>query len=117
MPGDLRWAPAAKANDCALDLPNAAFATKELARGMAFPTGADWARLETLGRCLKGRPRFVLNYDYQDIPDNVTTYADSDWVVCTEPRQSTSGVLVLLGKYSIKPWSTTQATCELAPEG
>ena len=57
---------AARANYLAADRPDIQYAVKEVCRKMAKPARGDWQKLVRLGRYLKGAPRCVLEYAWQD---------------------------------------------------
>ena len=55
----------ARLNFLAQDRHDIAYATKELARGMANPTEADMERLKRMGRYLSGRMRYIVWYKFR----------------------------------------------------
>ena len=57
---------AARANDLAADRPDIQYAVKEICRKIAMPVEGDCHKLVRLGRCLKGSPRCVLEYRWQE---------------------------------------------------
>ena len=105
---------AARANDLALDRPDIAFAAKELCREFAQPTKSSYARLKRLARYLKGKPRLVWKFPYQDETSELTVFVDTDFAGCMKTRRSTSGGAALRGTHLIKAWSTTQTTVALS---
>ena len=70
---------AARANYLAADRPDIQYAVKEICRKMAKPVRGDWQKLVRLGRYLKGAPRCVLEFAWQDSCVSPTGYSDSDW--------------------------------------
>ena len=104
----------ARANYIAQDRAEIQFAVKELARGMSAPTVEHWAALKRLGRYLKGCPRIVTRFEYQDFPGRLRVSVDSDWAGCAVTRKSTSGGVVQLGNHSLKSWSSTQSVIALS---
>ena len=68
-----------RANCLAADRPEIQFAVKKLATSMAAPTNANWQELKRLGRYLKGKPRLVIKYEWQDAITRLTAFSDSDW--------------------------------------
>ena len=77
---------------------------------MSSPTQEDQNKLKRLGRYLKGRPRAVLLYPWQDAVDTIDIYSDANWAGCHRSRKSTSGGAIVLGKGCVKTWSKTQNT-------
>ena len=57
---------AARANYLAQDRGDTQFATKEICRDMAKPTLGGWRRLKRLAGYLRGRPRVVQRYAWQE---------------------------------------------------
>ena len=90
------------------------YAVKELARKMSKPDNADLERMRRLARFLKGRPRSVTWYRYQEEPNTLEVFTDSDWAGCRVTRRSTSGGCAMAGTHFIKAWSKTQATRALS---
>ena len=104
----------ARLNYLSPDRPDIAYAVKELARAMSNPNNGDWARLKRLGRYVKGRPRLVQMYEWQNAQRTVTTYSDADWAGCKQTRKSTTGGCIKIGHHTIKGWSKTQALVALS---
>ena len=90
------------------------FAIKELSRGMAHPTEEDKGRLKKLVRFLKGSPRYINHYCYQEAVDRIVVWTDTDFAGCRKGRKSTSGGMMMLGTHVIKSWSTNQAVIALS---
>ena len=90
------------------------FAIKELSRGMAKPTEEDRGRLKKLVRFLKGSPRYINHYCYQEAVDRIVVWTDTDFAGCRKGRKSTSGGMMMLGTHVIKSWSTNQAVVALS---
>ena len=76
----------ARANFLAADRGDIIYTVKECARCMSEPTERDWGKLVRLGRYLKGRPRLVVWYEYQDEQTQVHVYSDTDWAGCRKTR-------------------------------
>ena len=55
-----------------------------------------------------------MKYEYQDLPEYVTVWTDTDYAGCRRTRKSTSGGLVTLGDHVLKTWSQTQAVIALS---
>ncbi len=104
---------AARANYLAADRVDCQFPAKEVCRWMASPTEGSWAALKRLCRYLVGLPRMVYLYRFQDA-ESVEVYTDTDWAGCPRTRKSTSGGCVMLGRHTIKSWSSTQSSIALS---
>jgi len=102
---------AARANYLAMDRPDISFATKELCRRMQAPT--DMAALRRVARYLKGEPRVVSFYEWQETGD-LSVYVDTDFAGCQKTRKSTSGGVAMMGKHWVKHWSSTQKIITLS---
>ena len=63
---------------------------------------------------MKGTPRIVWRYDWQEAKKEVEVYTDSDWAGCMRTRKSTSGGVIKVGRHIIKAWATTQKTVALS---
>ena len=66
-----------------------------------------------LCRYLVGLPRMVFRYQWQSA-ETIDVYTDTDFAGCPRTRKSTSGGCVLIGKHTIKSWSSTQASIALS---
>ena len=104
----------ARANYMTQDRADTMYAVKEVARGMANPTEADWQSLKRLARYLKKHPRMVIKYGFQNEPEVITIMTDSDYAGCLETRKSTSGGAAKYGGHLLKGWSSTQAVVALS---
>ena len=82
---------AARCNYLSLDRPDLQFAVKEVCREMSKPTSKSWARLRRIGQYLKGKPRVVWQYEWQDQCSTLDVFADANWAGCRRTRKSTSG--------------------------
>ena len=98
----------------ALDRPDIAYASKELARGMSNPCNADWEGLKRLTRYLVGKPRLLWVYRNQFEPVEFVMYSDSDDGGCVTTRKSTSAGALMHGSHLIKFYSGTQHTIALS---
>ena len=90
------------------------FAVKEAARNMAKPKKRDWHALVRIGKYLKGRPRMVVNFEWQFAEGTVAAYTDSDWAGCVDTAKSTSGGIMMIGKHVVKTYSRQQRTIALS---
>ena len=104
---------AARGNYLAADRIDAQFACKEICRWMSKPSQQSWKALKRLCRYLSGQPRLIYVYRKQEA-DCVDVYTDTDWAGCPKTRKSTSGGCVMLGRHTIKHWSSTQASVTLS---
>ena len=105
---------AARANYLSADRPHIQYAVKEICRKMAKPVAGDWQKLVRLGRYLKGSPRCVLEYRWQNRCVAPSGYSDSDWAGDRRTGKSTSGGLIMLGTHLVKSWSRTQDSVTLS---
>ena len=104
----------ARCNYLSPDRRDIAFSVKELARAMSAPTQGDWQRLKRFARYIKGKPRMVVHYKWQEAQPIVTTYSDADWAGCRDTRKSTTGGCIKIGSRCVKGWSKTQALIALS---
>ena len=81
---------------------------------MSAPCAPDWGLLKVLGRYLKGAPRAVQVFIWQDRPAELVAFVDSDWAGDRATRKSTSGGIVFRGHHLIKSWSTNQQIVALS---
>ena len=101
-------------NFLAVDRPDLLYAAKECSRRMSCPRIHDWEALKRVCRYLIACPRMVHSYRWQDEPNTITVYSDSDWAGCRETRKSTSGACFFHGDHLIKAYSKTQANIALS---
>ena len=99
---------AARLNYIAPDRPDIGYAVKESARSMSRPRWSDMRRLKKIGKYLIGKPRLVARFDWQEWPDRVTTFTDSDWAGCGKTAKSTSGGAVCIGEHVIKTFASSR---------
>ena len=99
---------AVRANFLCMDRPDIAFAATECCRRMSAPRSEDVRALERVASYLRGRPRLVYRFPWQQGEQPAHAYVDTDFAGCLITRRSTSGGLCLLGKHLIKHWSATQ---------
>jgi len=105
---------AARINYMAQDRVDLGFAAKEVSRCMSSPCEKDVVKLKRVIRYLKGFPRLINVYKWQERPRGFEIYSDSDWAGCTKTRKSTSGGVLMSGSHIIHHWSSTQATTALS---
>ena len=104
----------ARANYLSTDRPDIQFAVKKLATSMSTPTNRNWQERKRLGRYLKGKPRLIIKYNWQDPITVLTSFSDSDWAGDRKLRKSTSGGVITIGSHYIKSWSKNQSTIALS---
>ena len=85
----------ARLNYLASDRADLAFAVNDVAREMSEPTQGSSDGLKRIGRYLVSSPRVVLNYGWQQIPDDVQVFTAADWAGCKTTRKSTSGWCIM----------------------
>ena len=105
---------AARANYLSSDRPDIQYSVKEVCRRMAQPVEGDWQKLSRLGRYLKGAPRCVLQYPWQEACGPPTGYSDSDWAGDRVSGKSTSGGIVMIDRRLVKSWSRTHDAITLS---
>jgi hypothetical protein len=98
----------------AMDRPDLAFATKEVARAMARPTTGAWEALKRIARYLIANPRLVWLYERQEPRKHIDAMGDSNWAGCVVTRKSTSSTVLKHGKHLLAAMSTTQAVISLS---
>ena len=103
----------ARANYLAQDRADIAYAVKEACRDMANPKASSWEKVKRVVRYLKGEPRVVYEYNWQNQED-ISVYVDTDWAGCFKTRKSTSGGAIMRGGHLLKHWSSTQQTVALS---
>ena len=81
------------------------------------PTRGSWKGLLKLGKYLKNHCRSGYSYPYQDNPNELTVWTDTDYAGCKRTRKSTSGGVVIWGVHMIKSGSTTQSVIALSSGG
>ncbi len=104
---------AARSNYVAADRIDAQYACKEVCRWMTKPTVHAWKALKRICRYLNGLPRLTYVYR-QQVVSCIDVYTDTDWAGCPRTRKSTSGGCVMLGRHTVKHWSSTQASIALS---
>ena len=72
----------ARCNYLSQDRPDLAYASKELCRDFAVPTVQSLDRLKKVMRYLKGAPRLVYVFRWQDEPGQLTVNVDTDFAGC-----------------------------------
>lgn len=67
-----------------------------------------------IGRYLKGAPRLIQEFKFQELPTTLVATGDSDWAGCRRTRKSTSGGFLRLGHRVLQAWSSTQGVISLS---
>ena len=65
-------------------------------------------------RYLKGKPRVAIRYGFQEDPDTLTEFTDSDCAGDEKTRRGTSGGVVCRGNHTISWWCKLQANIALS---
>ena len=104
----------ARCNYRSQDRPDISFSSKELCREFSVPNKMSFQKLKRLARYLSGLPRLVYKYSWQELPDTLDVFVDTDFAGCQSTRRSTSGGVALIGHCLIKHWSKTQTTISLS---
>ena len=99
----------ARLNYCAQDRMDSQYACQEASRRMSKPRVIDWPPFRRIERYLVCAPRYIQKFDWQEMPDVLDVFMDSDWAGCKSTCRSTSGGVVMFGKHCMKSWSSTQA--------
>merc|ERR1712074_57659 len=81
---------------------------------MAKPTVSNWESLKRLGRYLIDKTRTIAGFPYQQCPESIEVYVDTDHAGCLETRKSTSGGIIMHGCHGVKTWSATQQVIALS---
>ena len=104
----------ARGNYLSQDRPDVSYSTKELCRDFSVPNNTSYAKLKRLGRYCVGRPRLVYRFAFQERPEYLDAYVDTDFAGCSVTRRSTSGGVAMAGTCCLKHWSKTQSTIALS---
>ena len=104
----------ARANYLAQDCADIAYAVKELCRYMSHPRKCDWVQLKRLGRYLVDKTRVVICFAYQQRPEQLAIWTDTDHAGCLKTRKSTNGGVAMWGNHAIKTWSSNQQVIALS---
>ena len=91
---------AARINYVALGRPDLSFASRVASSCMSMPKEGDEQIIKRIIRYLKGKPRVAIRYQFQEEPEGLVVYTDSDWAGDITTRKSTSGVVVCRGHHT-----------------
>ena len=58
---------------------------------MASPDEEDCIKAKRIGRYIKGELRLIQEFKFQNMPDTIEAYADSDYAGCINTRQTPMG--------------------------
>ena len=92
----------------ALDRADLGEPVKCLARSMAKPTPGSLRDLKKVARYLVGTKHMALHLWRQTFPKCISTYVDSDFAGCRSTRQSTTGMVQMIGGRAVKHTSNLQ---------
>ena len=92
----------------ALDRADLGEPVKCLARSMAKPTPGSLRDLKKVARYLLGTRHMDLHLWRQTFPKCISTYVDSDFAGCLLTRQSTTGMVQMIGGHAVKHTSNLQ---------
>ena len=81
---------------------------------MSQPRLCDWVKLKRVARHLKGNPQVYILYVWQERPDYLDLFTDSDWANCEDTRKSHSGGLLLWGAHLLGHWTKIQPRITLS---
>ena len=98
----------------AQDRPDLQFASKERARHMKDPNERDLVALKRIGRYLVTRPRLLMVFEQQAMPEKMVVYVDTDHAGCLVTRKSTTGLALVFGKHCVRSSSNTQSDIALS---
>ena len=104
----------ARANHLEADRPDLMYASKECSRKMANPQKGDWEAIKRTGWYHLSRMRVVHMFRWQEQPDCITAFSDSNWAGCLRTRKSTSGACFMHGSHLLKAYSKTQSNVALS---
>ena len=81
-----------------------------MCREFAVHNVRSYAKLKSLVRYLAGNRRLTYHFNFQDKPNGIRVYVDTDFAGCKATRRSTSGGAPKHGNHLVKHWSKTQST-------
>ena len=96
------------------DRPDIAAASCHLARKMSAPNVRDEEKLRRVTRYLRGRPRGLLRFKYQEESTEIVVTTDSDWANDSRSRRSHSGGVIQIGNHLISHWCRIQGIIALS---
>ncbi|CAK0788952.1 unnamed protein product [Prorocentrum cordatum] len=98
----------------AADRPDIQFATSWIMRGTQEPLVLHELKLKRLAAYLATHPQMMWNFEYQELPSELTIVTDSDWAGDEVTRRSRGGGFEYVGKARIDSWAGQQATRALS---
>ena len=84
-------AKATRLNYISPDRPDNGYAVKESARNISKPRTSDFQKVRKMGWYLVGKLCLIQRIPWQEIPDRIVAFTDSDWAGCARWAKSTSG--------------------------
>ena len=81
---------------------------------MSDPEPSDEKSIIRVLRYLKQSGMVEYLYKWQDSPNEILVYTDSDWAGCQRTRRSTTGGSVMCGSCVVAHWSRTQVSVALS---
>ncbi len=90
------------------------YAAKKSSRFMSKPEEQDWRTAKQLARYLKDHRRVTLEHKYQQLPNKVVAWSDTDFAGCGRAKRSTSGGVAMLGSRCLETHSQKQETIALS---
>ncbi|CAK0903822.1 unnamed protein product [Prorocentrum cordatum] len=94
----------------AADRPDIQFATSWIMRGMQEPLVLHELELKRLAAYSATHPQMMWNFEYQELPSEVTIVTDSDWAGDEVTRRSRGGGFEYVREARIDSWAGQQAT-------
>ena len=87
---------------------------ENVSKHMSSPAECDIGGVKRLGRYLADHPRCVTVFGWQEPPDGIDAFSDSDWGGDVVSRRSTSGGCIMRGGHLLMHWSRTQQVISLS---
>jgi hypothetical protein len=84
---------------CRMDMQ---YAAKEISRFVSKQEEQDWRAARRIARYLKDLRSVVLEHTYQELPEKVVIWSDTDVAGCGRTRKSTSGGVVMFGSHCLE---------------
>ena len=91
-----------------------AYSVKTALQQMSKPTKLMKLRVIKVARYLKGNPRLVWKFQYQQQPKSIDVYVDADFAARETMLRSTSGIAEFYGRSPIEFGSSTQSVRALS---
>ena len=104
----------ARLNCLSIDRADIQYSTQEAARRMSRPCNGDWALVKNIARYVIGKPRVHHLFAWQELPDRMRIFVDSNWAGCPKRRKSTTGAAIMHGEHLVRSYSKTQSLIALS---